>query len=227
MAGGLNLPMDCPTLDVWRRCYEAAPPNLNTLRRAFTALVRWAFSNTDNTDGYAEALKCLTWSADGSKSQLQIQPGSVQDPGDTLQVPAVLISCGQEGIQLQPYALNSHADESPDTASHRRVWSAKVNMTFACRAWDADVACLMADFVLMFLTAMEPKLRRTFGWLTDYKPVSQTEPVMTSVTQTEDATKWYESKVVMELTYTYSVFVAEESKRLKDFTVAATPALLK
>jgi hypothetical protein len=185
--------------------------------------LRWAFANVDNTDGFAEALKCMTWSADGDVSQIQIQPGSVQDPGDTMQVPSIMVSCGQEGIQMKPYAMSSETHISPDTSSHQRVWSATANMTIVCRAWDADVACIMSDFVLMFLTAMEPKLRATFGWLREYKPVNQTEPALTNAVQAEDATKWYESKVVIELEYVYSVFVALESKRLKDFSVDAEP----
>lgn len=227
MARRLDLPLDCPDLETWRRCYADASPSLNTLRRTFTALLRWAFANVDNTDGFKEALKCMTWSPNGEESQLQIQPGSVQDPGDTAQVPSIMVSCGQEGVQLKPYAMSPEVRVSPDTSSHQRVWSATVNITIVCRAWDADVACIMSDFVLMFLTAMEPKLRSTFGWLREYKPINQTEPVLASAVQTEDATKWYESKVTMELEYTYSVFVALESKRLKDYSVETLPATKK
>lgn len=220
MAERLDLPMHCPSLEAWERCYMGAPPTLNTLRRTFTALVRWAFSNAANTDGFADALGCLTWS-EGNDSQITIKPASVNDPGNTEVVPGIIISCGKEGISYSRVGISSVGAESPDTASHYRNRIAKVKMQFVCNAYDADVACYMSDYLMLFLSAMEPKLRETFGWLLDYDPSNQTEPTLTQKVQGD--TKWYESVVVVDIAYVFSVFVSRESKRLKDFTMEAIP----
>lgn len=219
MANRVDLPLNCPSLDAWSRCYASAPPTLNTLRRAFTALVRWAFSSSTREDGFAEELGCLAWDEDPTKSQLQIQAASVMDPGDTEQVPGILISCGKEGVSYERPAISSKGTESPDTAAHYRNYTSNVKLQFVCKAFDADVACIMSDYLILFLAAIEQRLRETFGWLLDYKPLNQTEPAMTQKTQSDTTTRWYESVVVLDLTYVYSVFVARESKRLKDFTV--------
>jgi hypothetical protein len=80
---------------------------------------------------------------------------------------------------------------------------------------------MMADYLVLFLAAIEPRLRETFGWLMDYKPLNQTEPSLTQKAQSDTTTKWYEAVVTMDIAYSYSVFVARESKRLKDFTMEA------
>ena len=221
MANRLDLPLNCPSLAVWERCYAGAPPTLNTLRRTFTALVRWAFSSKTREDGYAEELGCLVWDEDPTKAQLQIQAASVMDPGDTEQVPGILISCGKEGVTFDRPTITSKGAESPDTAAHYRNYLASAKLQFVCKAFDADVACMMSDYLLLFLSALEARLRETFGWLMDYKPVNQTEPTMTQKAQSDNTTRWYESVVTLDIAYSYSVFVARESKRLKDFTMEA------
>jgi hypothetical protein len=80
---------------------------------------------------------------------------------------------------------------------------------------------MMSDYLILFLAALEARLRETFGWLMDYKPVNQTEPTMTQKAQSDNTTRWYESVVTLDIAYSYSVFVARESKRLKDFTMEA------
>jgi hypothetical protein len=222
MAYNINKLVECPALDAWERCFAAAPPSLNTLRHAFTALLKWAFANAINKDDFSDELGCLIFSTDPAKTQLSIQPASVQDPGDTENVPGILVSCDQ-GIQFSKEWISVEGKESPDFASHDRIWLAKANLVLVCKHYDADTACMMSDFVTMFLTAMDPVLRDTFDWLLDYKPITQTEPKLTQKTQTEDATKWYESTVTFELLYRYSVFVARESKRLKDYGFHAIP----
>lgn len=219
MADRLDLPLTCPTLDDWERCYTGAPPTLNTLRRTFTVLTRWAFSSKTRNDGFAEELGCLTWDEDPSKSQLKIGAASVLDPGDTEQVPGILISCGKEGVSYERPGISSKGAESPDTAAQYRNYIATAKVQFVCKAFDADVACMMADYLVLFLSAIEPRLRETFGWLLDYRPLNQTEPTLTQKSQSDSTTKWYEAIVTMDIAYSYSVFVSRESKRLKDFTI--------
>jgi hypothetical protein len=143
------------------------------------------------------------------------------DPGDTEQVPGILISCGKEGVSFDRPGISSKGAESPDTSAHYRNYLASAKLQFVCKAFDADVACMMADYLVLFLAAIEPRLRETFGWLMDYKPLNQTEPSLTQKAQSDTTTKWYEAVVTMDIAYSYSVYVARESKRLKDFTVEA------
>jgi hypothetical protein len=222
MALNVNKIVDCPSLDAWRTCFIDAPPSMNTLRHAFTTLLKWAYANAVNKDSFSDALGCLVFDTDPSKSQISIQSSSALDPGDTENVPGIIVSCDQ-GIKFERQWISSEGAASPDFASNERLWLAHASIKFVCRHYDADVACMMSDFTTMFLTAMEPVLYETFNWILDYKPAAQTEPTITQKTQTEDAAKWYESTVNFELNYRYSVFVARESKRLKDFSLVAKP----
>lgn len=222
MAYNINKIVDCPSLDAWRTCFIDSPPSMNTLRYAFTTLLKWAYANSSNKDGFEDALGCLVYDNDPAKSQITIQPASALDPGNTEHVPGILVSCDQ-GIQFDRQWLSSEGVSSPDFSSNERLWLAKVSLKFVCRHYDADIACTMSDFVTMFLTAIEPVLYETFNWILDYKPAAQTEPTLTQKSQTEDATKWYESTVSFSMTYRYSVFVARESKRLKDYGLFTTP----
>lgn len=220
MAELLKLPTSCETLAEWQRCYTAAPPSLNTLRRAFTALTRWAFSEHTNKGGFAEELGCLVWT-NGPDSELTISPASIVDPGDTEHVPGVTVSCSQEGVTYDRLGLSATVQESPDTALHFREYTAQTKLQFVCSAFDADTACIMADYLMLFLTAIEQKLKETFSWLLEYKPQVQTEPKLSQQSQAENSMKWYEATVIFDLAYLYSVTVARESKRLKDFSVEA------
>lgn len=222
MAYNINKIVQCPSLEAWETCFVDAPPSLNILRHAFTTLLKWAFANSSNKDSFSEELGCLVFDVDPAKSQISIQSASVQDPGDTEHIPGIIVSCDQ-GIQFEKQWLSSEGPGSPDFASNERIWLAKASLKFVCRHYDADTACMMSDFTTMFLTAMEPVLYDTFNWILDYRPAAQSEPTLTQKSQTEDATKWYESTVNFTLTYRYSVFIARESKRLKDYGLFATP----
>ena len=91
------------------------------------------------------------------------------------------------------------------------------------RDFDADICCAMGDLCAMFLFAMYERLMDTWSWLKVYRLVSQSEPKITSKSDT-DTTKWYESTVTFHLEYDYRVFVGRESKRMKDFSIDTTPA---
>lgn len=201
----------------WYRCYNDAPPTLNTLRRAFTALIRWAFTKPENMGGgLGELLKCYTYSSTG-KSKITISPVSVKDPGDTEQVPGIFISL-DEGVKYAKPGMNTLLSESEDTATRYHVTQATTKVTITCKDFDADICCTMADVVVMFLFAITERLFRTWRWLRIYDLESQTEPKLTTKSES-DTTKWYESKVTFNIVYDYNVLVTEDSKRLKDYSL--------
>lgn len=211
---------DCQTLLDWKECMECASPTLNSLRGAFTAILRVAFSDASRLP---EELGCLLYNSDDSKSELYISAGSEMDPGDTEQVPGLIISMGEEGVALEKIGVDTVGRHSSDMSSRTATYMANVTVKILCRHTDADVACMLSDYVMLYLTAMEDKFRNSVGWLKDYSMLAQTEPKLASSGQEGSSAKWHESTVALRLKYEYSIFIAEESKRLKDFSMDLTP----
>lgn len=215
MSPTIKVPRGFDSIENWRNCYMGAPPTLNTLRSMFTALICHAFSNVKNMDGYADELGCLTWSSNAADNNIDIKPGGVDDPGDTESVPGILISCGKEGITYEPFAMGLYTSFTPDTAGRTISYKSAVNVSFVCRHKDADVSAMMSDYVLFVLASATPLFYNTFSWILNYIPTQQTEPTLTQKSQTEGASQWYESTVIVRLDYEYAIASYEESKRIK------------
>ena len=213
---------DCTCWSEWHRCFHDASPSLNTLRRAFTSLIRWAFMDPDKMADYGDVLGCYAYTPGSTTNRLEIAPSSVINPGNTQNVPGILISF-QNGVTYNPVAVSPEINESEDTGSTEFISLASTELTILCRDFDADICCAMGDLCAMFLFAMYERLMDTWSWLKIYRLVSQSEPKITSKSDT-DTTKWYESTVTFHLEYDYRVFVGRESKRMKDFSIDTTPA---
>lgn len=207
----------CKDWEDWVRCFNGAPPTLNTLRRAFTALLRWAFTKPENMGDLGEALACYSYDDDPNKSGIKISPLSVKDPGDTETFPGIYVSL-DDGVKYSKAGMNPEMYISPDMATKFNVMQASTKVVISCRARDADISCSIADLVVMFLFALTERLFSTWGWLRVYDIEAQTEPKLTSKSET-DTTKWYETKVTINVAYDYTVLVSRDSKRLKDYTV--------
>lgn len=190
---------------------------MSTLRRAFTLLARWAFSSKKNMADYGDILGCYVYDQTSNTNKLSINPGSVVDPGDAQNVPGILVSI-PEGIKYNKAGMQPVSFISPDTSTTTQVALAETQIVFLIRDYDADICSYMGDLIAMFLFAIKYRLFETWSWLNEFDLEIQTEPKITTKDETE-ATQWYESKVVFKLVYSYSVFVARESKRLKDYTL--------
>lgn len=208
----IKLQYPVPTKEEFIKCHQYDAPGLFTFRKLFTELLQYFFSDSSHFADYEENLKCL---ADGIK----VQPGSVADPGDTENIPAVLISIA-EGIQFQRPWMVSDPVVSPDYSTHKNFNIGTVKITFACRHYDASIAGMIADAITMYLTGMETLIRETYHtWLMDYKPVIVTEPKLAQkATDPNSFENWYESTVVFELQFSYIITARRESKRLKAAT---------
>lgn len=167
---------------------------------------------------YGEALACYTYKGDSESNIINISPSSIIDPGDTQNVPGILISLGN-GVQYTHPSMQPYINESPDTSAVSLTSLASTTLTVLCRDRDADVCCMMADLCTMFLFALTERLFNTWSWLRIYQIQSQTEPKITQAEGSQDDTKWYESTLTIKIEYEYSVFTARESKRLKDFSL--------
>lgn len=212
----------CSCWDDWQECFCREPITLNGLRRAFTCLIRWPFSNPGTLPDYADLLGCLHYSDNPAESTIAIQPGTVLDPGDTENVPGILIQC-KDGVQFETPGLRPDMVGSEDYSRHVFVNMAHTTITFLCRHKDADTVCAMCDLVTLFLSALYPRLMdESWPQLRHLQLVSQTEPAMQSAPG-DTATKWYEASVAIKLSYEYNVFGARESHRLKAGTVRAEP----
>lgn len=213
---------DCQTVEECLECYRSSPPTLNSLRGAFTAFLRIAFSDPQRMNGVAPELGCLTYSDAPGESEIYIHAASVFDPGDTEQVPGIIVSMGERGVQMQKAGWDTTATRTSDFSGRTVFYIASVDVVVTCRHANADVSCMMGDYVALYLAVLEDKLRNSKGWLTDYELVGQTEPKLVSLNQESSASTWFESTVTLRLKYNYSAFAAQESKRLKDFSLTAS-----
>ena len=220
----IKAPKGFESIEAWRDCYVNASPTLNTLRSMFTALICHAFSNDKNMDDFSDELSCLTWSPDSSESSIYIKPGGVNDTGDTESVPGIIITCGKEGISYEPVGMGLYSSFTPDTAGRTISYKSYVNISFVCRHKDADVSAMVSDYVLFVLVSATPLFYTTFSWLLNYVPVQQTEPTLTQKSQTEGASQWYESTVIVRLDYEYAIASYIESKRLKAIEINTSNA---
>lgn len=217
--------LNCTCWKDWHRCYKDASPTLNTLRRAFTALLRWAYSSPEKMADFSEELACYSYdSTPGADNRLTISPETNFDPGDSELIPGIYISLG-EGVSYQMPAMQPYLNESPDTSTTELATMASTSITIKCLDKDAHISCLMADMCAMFLFAMTERLFDTWSWLRNYQLQAQSEPTKKTAEGNDD-THWYESTLVFKIEYEYRVFTARESKRLKDFSVDTTASTL-
>lgn len=214
----------CPDSDAVLHCFQQPTPSVNELRRTFTALTMYLFSSTDNMEAsFREPLACRTFSPDATATKIHIQAQSALDPADTESIPAILISV-KDGVKFERLAMGDEHTEGPDFARRTKVWRASADITFLCRDWDADVVCMEADLLTLYLSFLQQKLMGHWTWLMDYYPMTMTEPVLKTDGDDSNATKWYESTVVIHLDYTYAMETSEESVPLRHVTVDAVGA---
>lgn len=214
----------CPDLDECFLCFADPSPSLNTLRRIFTALTMYMFSNPDTLADYKDILKCRLYDKDKALSQITILPQSVEDPANTEDVPGIFISL-KEGTKFSKLGLDSVLKTGRDYARSNLIWQASADITFTCKDWDASVACDMADAILLFFSAVSLKLRDTLRWVLDYYPTMETEPQLKTASQENTTgTKWYESTVVFHIDYSYNLVTTRESVPLRDGGIQAAPA---
>lgn len=212
-------PCPCfPSLKAWCEYCTGSAASLNNLRRAFTLLIRTAYANIVDSDEYGEALACRTYSDDPNQTQVSIEPASVINPGNTQNVPGILIAV-PDGFQFQRRSIHPTAAAAPDFSATSQITTGTASLTFTCRDRDADISCLMADLVMVVLAAARDSAFQAWHtWLLDYEVVSQTEPKLVR-NEDDPKTYWYESVVTLKLSLSWGVRVAVESKRMTGYSV--------
>lgn len=214
--------LNCTCWQDWHRCYKDASPTLNTIRRAFTSLLRWAYSDPSKMADFGDALGCYTYNNEpGANNIITIASDTAAHPGETELFPGIYVSLG-EGVSFQSPSMQPYLNESPDTSTTELATIASTNITIRCLDKDPSICCLMADLCAMFLFAMTERLFNTWSWLRIYSLQNQTEPTK-KTGEGNDDTHWYESTLTFKMEYEYRVFTARESKRLKDFSLESTP----
>lgn len=207
----------CPVnIAEWSDCYCAAPPTLSSIRGGFTTLLRYFFSNSNNFADNKEILGCMEYSEDPKESKLQINAAGAFDPYDTNNIPGITISLG-DGVEFNTPAINPTYISSRDFARETTVSLGTANIQITCRDKNADISCAMADACLLFCTAIRKTLFNTWGWLKEYRIIKQTEPKLNKISE-ESNLQWYDSSLVIQIVYQYSIDIEIESKRLKDFS---------
>lgn len=187
-------------------------PGLFILRSVFTKLLKYYFSDASHLIVYGDDLACEI-------DKFTIQPGNIIDPGNTNHVPGIIITTG-EGISYETPWMQAQMLRSPDFATARNVHSAKVNMTFSCLHFDADVVAKISDAILAFGVSSEILLFETWNWLKYWHPVQQTSPHLARKAQEPEAFEnYYEAQVIFELSFEYGTITRRESRRMQDYVL--------
>lgn len=214
------MPSPCfPSLRAWCAYCKGSAASLNNLRRAFTLLARTSFAHIPENEEYKDALSCRTYTDNPETNKISIEPASVINPGNTQNVPGVLVAV-PEGFQFERKSLSPVASHSPDFASSSQITMGTATVTFTCRDTDADMACLMADLLMLtVMAARDAAMDAWRTWLLDYEVMGQTEPKL--VKQEDDTSiYWYESVVTLKLSLAWGARVSVESKRMTGATLA-------
>lgn len=210
----------CVDLQDWfEKCSESAP-GLSSLRSGFVMLLKLFFSSPDMLGPWRDALACLP------ANKLKIYAGSSVDPGDTENVPSIVVSTG-DGVQVQrPWLRAPQGNMGGDFSTDINMYISKVTIHFKLRHYDSDIADMMADALMMLIIGSEQQVRRTWTWVSDYVPMAQVEAKRARQATDPDAFEdWYEASVTLELTYVMAVAVRMESKRIAEIVDKQTPRL--
>lgn len=202
----------------WRDCFCNTPPTLNNIRKGFTMLARYCFSNPNNYDANKEILGCIKYSDDPKERDITVVAKGAQDPADTQLIPGVFISL-QDQVQFQEYYIGPHRDISDDTARITSSLKATANVVIKCSHKNADVSCAMGDMCMLFFMAAMPHIHNAWGWLSEIRIVSQSEPKLQQLSESDTSNKYYDSLLVIQIVYQYSINIDTESKRLKASTL--------
>lgn len=216
-----RLPADAsPTqvCDAWMLCVKTSPLTLNTLRRALTVILRFAWANSKRFASMEDALKCMTYSDEEGESGLEITAGTSNNPGDTSHVPGIVVSF-RDGASFEKFGFSGTAYESDDMSAIVRTQRATAMCLISHRHADADVAGMMSDFSYLLFTALYERLFAVWGEsLRDFRVLSQSEPKL-QAGPNADPSRYYVSDLVIQISFDIKVRVSRESLRLADSNI--------
>lgn len=208
----------------WKDCFCNSAPTLNNIRKGFTQLLKYCFSNTNHYSDNKEYLGCMVYSDDPSESQLSITAKGAYDPSNTQLVPGIQVSLA-EGVQFNRQGARNTLAVSKDTARETLALQARANVQIRCSHKDADISCAMADMCMLFFMAAIKHINQAWGWVDYIDIVQQTEPKLNQQSESDSSNKWYDSTLVIQIVYQYSINIDTESKRLKEYTLDANSYL--
>lgn len=202
----------------WRDCFCNTPPTLNNIRKGFTTLARYCFSNPEHYADNADILGCMKYSDEPGESDLSIIAKGAQDPSNTEIIPGIFISLG-DTVQYDPYYVGPYVNASFDTARVTSSLMATANIQIKCSHKNADVSCAMADMCMLFFMAAVPHIKNAWSWVSQINIKGQTEPKLQQFSESDTSNKYYDSVLAIQLIYQYSINIDTESKRLKAYTL--------
>lgn len=177
-------------------------------------MLKLFFNSPSMLGPWEEALECVV------NSKLKIEAGTAVDPGNTENVPSIIVSAG-EGLQLsKPWLRAPQFNIGGDYSTQANMHQCDVSLNFLVRHFDAAIADQMADALMMLLIGGEQQIRNTWRWVVEYIPLGQTEAKRARKAQDPEAFEdWYEATVSVKLVYIMSVTVRQESKRIAEIKV--------
>lgn len=150
---------------------------------------------------------------------LVVKPGNIIDPGNTNNVPGIIITTG-EGIQLETPWISAQIVETPDYATMRNVHQATITVAIMCLHFDPDMTAMMSDEVMALLVSAEPYLWEAWEWMLLYRPQGQSSPKLArKATDPEAFENYYESVASVQVQYEYSTVTRQESRRMQDYMI--------
>lgn len=190
-------------------CRKGASPH--SLRKIFHTLTRIHFSSPDNYGDLKDELACLVYDPDPNVSTLDILltdlPRSEGSPEA-----AVIVSVKE--TTFKQLSMGDFAGDHPDGAGQDMVREASTKIFWRCRHPDPDVSQLMAQSLLDFLTMTKTSMAEKIG-LTSMQLLGVSEPKFYN----KPPNSVYESYVMSDVSYLYSLSVREESHVLKRFNI--------
>lgn len=209
---------ECPDFQSWLRCHEFKSPGIWTFRNVFTRMLHYHFLVGKNMIDGDSGLDC-------DLDKFTIRPGNIIDPGNTNNVPGIIVTTG-EGVRLEQPWITSQMIDEPDYATMKNIHQATVDIALMCLHFDADMVAKISDEVLALVVSNEVPLFTAWEWLLLYTPSAQTSPKLARKAENPEAFEnYYESIVQLKLTYEYSTITRVESRRMQDYTLSGPHTL--
>jgi hypothetical protein len=193
------------------------PLNGSNLRTIFLLMTRAHYSDSKNFGYLEEQLKCAVWSAEHSKSALEIDPSYQYDINRDNRKPGIYVGVDQP-CQFSKIDLAARQGNIPDNSGFFSGQLVRTAVSFIHVFESADQALLAADCTASFFVGIKESLRNKLN-LSSFEPISISPPALVEKTPE----RFFRVDVTFGISFNYSVLVNIESHRLKKFAIEFVP----
>lgn len=196
-------------------CCDGRGLNAVRLRRLFTLLAKDLFTDPENIDEYSEQLACLKHDVNfPSGGDLYVGPTHTKQSAEGDPSAGVYVSVRQ--VHLDKKFLGNRWGRSPDGATVLLGKQARAHVRLRSKHPDVDIALMMGESLLVYLSALQPILTEFVPGLLSYDVVEMTEAEL----EKAKPENRYTVDVSVRVEYQLVVAVTQESHKLKKFGFA-------